>query len=183
MAARTLEPTHEATPYALFDTVVGTCAVAWGERGLKRVDLPEANAKGMRRRLGEALGVIEPREPPAEVQRAMRAIELHLAGKPAALDRIALDMHELSPFAQKVYRALREVDAGQTVSYGQLARRVGSPGAARAVGRAMATNPFPIVIPCHRVLAGGGKAGGFSAHGGLSTKARLLAIEGVQLAD
>jgi methylated-DNA-[protein]-cysteine S-methyltransferase len=83
----------------------------------------------------------------------------------------------VTPFSVRVYEAARRVPPGCTVSYGELARAAGSPGAARAVGRAMATNPFPIVIPCHRVLASGGKAGGFSAYGGVATKDRLLAIE------
>jgi methylated-DNA-[protein]-cysteine S-methyltransferase len=178
--AKSSEPV-DPIPYALFDTAVGTCAVAWGADGLRRVDLPEASPAATTRRLHAALGGVVAEQPPAEVRRAMRAITRHLEGKSAALDRIPLDMAGLSPFSQKVYRALRRVGRGHTVSYGELARSIGTPGAARAVGRAMASNPFPIVVPCHRVLAGGGKAGGFSAHGGLSTKARLLAIEGVEL--
>ncbi|AKU92473.1 Methylated-DNA--protein-cysteine methyltransferase [Vulgatibacter incomptus] len=102
----------------------------------------------------------------------------HLDGRPQDFTRVPLDLSNVSPFAAKVYLALRQVPAGSTVSYGELAREVGSPGAARAVGRAMATNPVPILVPCQRVLAAAGKPGGFSAYGGVLTKERMLALEG-----
>ncbi|HZP27547.1 MAG TPA: MGMT family protein, partial [Acidimicrobiia bacterium] len=91
------------------------------------------------------------------------------------------DMHGIPRFHQRVYEAARAVPVGTTVTYGELAARVGSPASARAVGQAMAANPFPIVVPCHRVLSAGGRLGGFSATGGLATKRRMLAIEGVVL--
>jgi methylated-DNA-[protein]-cysteine S-methyltransferase len=94
---------------------------------------------------------------------------------------VALDLTGVSPFHAQVYDAARAIAWGQTASYGELARRVGAPGAARAVGQAMGRNPVPIIIPCHRVLASGHKLGGFSAFGGAGTKQRLLALEGVSL--
>ncbi|MCA9621563.1 MAG: methylated-DNA--[protein]-cysteine S-methyltransferase [Myxococcales bacterium] len=98
------------------------------------------------------------------------------------LAAVPVDLAAVSPFARRVYTALRDVPPGSTVSYGELARRAGSPGGARAIGRTMAQNPIPLVIPCHRVLAAGGKPGGFSAPGGVATKEKLLALEGLALA-
>jgi methylated-DNA-[protein]-cysteine S-methyltransferase len=109
-------------------------------------------------------------------------VQRHLAGAPQDLSGAAVDLAGLPPFATRVYRALRRVGPGQTVSYGELARRAGSPRAARAVGQAMARNPLALIVPCHRVLGSQGEPGGFSAAGGTKTKARLLRIEGVTLA-
>ncbi len=92
-------------------------------------------------------------------------------------------LENVSPFHRKVYNALCKVPAGKTITYAELARRAGSPGAARAVGTAMAKNPFPVVIPCHRVVAGNGKLGGYSGRGGVATKKALLALEGVSLPE
>lgn len=99
-------------------------------------------------------------------------------GEAADLSAAVLDMDGIAPFHRRVYEAARTVPPGVTVSYGALAERTGAPGAARAVGQALAKNPFALVVPCHRVLGATGKLGGFSAHGGLATKRRLLAIEG-----
>jgi methylated-DNA-[protein]-cysteine S-methyltransferase len=114
---------------------------------------------------------------------AIEAVQAHLANRieGTGLDAIALDARGLPPFHAVVYEALRRVPSGATVSYGELAARVGSPGASRAVGQAVGKNPWPVVVPCHRVLAVGGRPGGFSAPGGVETKRRLLAIEGVTL--
>ena len=92
-----------------------------------------------------------------------------------------LDLSSLNPFAKKVLRALARVPYGRTITYGQLAKRVGSGDAARAVGNVMAQNPVPIIVPCHRVVASGGSLGGFSAPGGLALKRRLLSLESVDL--
>ena len=89
----------------------------------------------------------------------------------------------IEPFESGVYAAARAIPWGQTVSYGELARQTSSPGAARAVGQALSRNPVPIIIPCHRILAKGNRIGGFSAHGGTFAKERLLALEGVRIAD
>src|SRR5207245_8475160 len=96
------------------------------------------------------------------------------------LSVIVLDMERVSPFHRRVYEAARAIPAGATLSYGDVATRLGAPGAARAVGQALGRNPFAIVVPCHRVLAAGGKVGGFSANGGITAKLRLLSIEGAQ---
>ena len=86
-------------------------------------------------------------------------------------------MEGVPPFHRRVYEAAREIPPGDTLSYGAIANRIGSPGSARAVGQALGRNPFAIVVPCHRVVAANGKLGGFSANGGVTTKANLLALE------
>jgi len=119
--------------------------------------------------------------PPPEVQCVIDRIVALLRGEPSDLSAIVIDMDQLPAFHRRVYEAARTIPPGMTLSYGDIAARVGAPGAARAVGQALGRNPFPIVVPCHRVLAAGGKIGGFSAQGGIATKHRMLAIEGAQL--
>src|SRR4029453_17011519 len=93
------------------------------------------------------------------------------------LSHVALDMEQVPAFERRVYEAARRIPAGKTLSYGEIAGQLGVPGSARAVGRALGRNPFAIVVPCHRVVAAGGKLGGFSASGGVHTKRRMLEIE------
>ncbi len=167
--------------YTLFDTPLGTCAVAWSERGIAGLQLPEAGPDETAARLVERTGEAARAKAPRWVAEAIRLVTRHLEGKPQALAGIRLDLGALPPFHRKVCEAARSVEPGRTVTYGELAALAGSPGAARAVGQAMATNRFPVVVPCHRVVAAGGRPGGFSAAGGLTTKERLLALEGVAL--
>jgi methylated-DNA-[protein]-cysteine S-methyltransferase len=168
--------------FTTFRTSLGICALAWSDRGLLRVQLPEENpAATVRRLLGQQAGA-RAAHPPAWVREAARQIALHLEGKETDFSCLPLDLEGVAPFHRQVYDLARTLRRGQTMTYGELARRLGSPGAARAVGQAMACNPLPIVIPCHRLLAAGGKLGGFSAFGGVATKARLLELEGVLLA-
>lgn len=164
--------------FALFDTPVGPCGVAWAERGLMGVQLPEASEARTRRRMLRRFPGAREAVPPPEVRRALHAIRALLRGESRDLSGIALDMRGLPPFRRRVYTAARAIPPGATRSYGELAASLGAPGSARAVGRALGCNPFPIVVPCHRVLAAGGRAGGFSAAGGVATKLRLLALEG-----
>ncbi len=163
--------------FALFDTAVGRCGIAWGERGVSCVCLPEARPAQTRASLMRRFpGALESPPPPA-VQRAMDRIITLLRGEAADLNQIELDMADVPPFHRRVYDHARAIPSGSTLSYGQLAAQAGSPGAARAVGRALGKNPFAIVVPCHRVLAAGGKIGGFSASGGLEIKRKMLQIE------
>ncbi len=169
-------------PWTLFDSSLGTCGVAWSDKGLTWVQLPERTAEATRARLltkAPAAGDrVTPEAIPAWVAEAIALAREHLAGRPQDLSAVPLDLSGISPFVANVYRALQKVPPGKTVTYGELARIVGSAGAARAIGRAMATNPVPLFVPCHRVLAAGRKPGGFSAYGGILTKERLLALEG-----
>jgi methylated-DNA-[protein]-cysteine S-methyltransferase len=165
-----------AIGHALFSTELGVCGVAWSEGGVVALQLPEADGERARERLLRRAPSPE-LQPSAAAQGAIEGVRALLAGEPRDLRDVELDMSGVSPFERRVYEALREVGPGETVTYGELARRVGEPGAAQAVGRAMARNPFAPVTPCHRVLAADGKAGGFSGPGGVSTKMRLLTLE------
>lgn len=168
-----------AAHYHLFDTYFGTCAIAWNEAGLTRVQLPEATPAAteacMRRGGAERCEA----SPPEYAAAAVGALQHYFADAGDDLSALQLDFGIVTDFNAAIYRALRAVPRGETVTYGDLAKQVGSPGAARAVGMAMGRNPWPVIVPCHRVLASGQKMGGFSAPGGTVTKERLLALEGV----
>ena len=167
----------EAASFALFDTALGRCAIAWRGDAVIGFALPgiseeATSAQLIRRHPGAVVA-----EPSEVIARAIIAVRRLLAGERTDLSFIKVDLAGAAAFEGAVYEALRSVGPGDTVTYGVLAERAGSPGAARAVGMAMGRNPIPVIIPCHRVLAGGGKSGGFSAPGGVNTKFRLLQIE------
>jgi O-6-methylguanine DNA methyltransferase len=163
--------------YTLFDTPLGRCGIAWGPRGIVAVQLPDASESATRAKLLARHGDAQPASPPPEVQRAIDGINALLRGKADDLASIALDMTDVPPFHRRVYEAVRAIPTGASLSYGEVAAKAEAPGAARAVGQAMRRNPFSILVPCHRVFAAGGKIGGYSAHGGLATKLRLLSME------
>ena len=163
--------------FTLFDTPLGRCAIAWGQRGVVGLQLPEARESSTRARIRQRFPEAVEATPPREVKRAIDAVAALLGGRKADLSKLVLDMDGVSPFHRRVYEAARDIPAGQTLSYGEVAARLGSPNSARAVGQALGRNPFPIVVPCHRVLAAGGKAGGFTAEGGVDTKMRMLEME------
>jgi methylated-DNA-[protein]-cysteine S-methyltransferase len=146
-----------------FETAIGTCGVRWSAAGLTGVSLPVAPA-----------GVDAA---PPFVLEAVRRIVALLAGEHDDLRDVPLDLSGIDDFRRRVYAATREVGPGSVATYGEIARAAGDPGAARAVGAALGSNPFPIVVPCHRVLASTGALHGFSAPGGIATKRRMLEIE------
>ena len=166
--------------YALFETAIGHCGIAWGECGLTGVQLPGRDEAATRARMGRRFPRSREAVAPPPVQQAMAAIVALLRGvptEPVDLSNLVLDMDGVPAFHQRVYEVARRIAPGQTTTYGEIARQLGDPGAARAVGQALGSNPFAPVVPCHRVLAAAGRAGGFSATGGLATKLRLLLIE------
>jgi len=167
---------------ALFPTALGSCGIAWNMRGITSVQLPEGDELATRARLVRRSPDSSEVPPPPEIRVVIDRIARLLAGSAVTFDDVSLDMSGVPPFHQRVYELARTIPAGTTLSYGDLARRLGDPGAARAVGQALARNPFAPIVPCHRVLGARGASGGFSAHGGLATKRRLLALEGVSLA-
>jgi O-6-methylguanine DNA methyltransferase len=164
--------------FTLFDTAIGRCAIAWGPRGVVGVQLPGANEPKTRARVLQRFPRAREAAPPSEVEHARDSIVAYLRGEPGELSCVPLDMDIVPPFHRRVYEAARSIPRGATMTYGALAARIGAAGSARAVGQALARNPFAIIVPCHRVVAAGGKIGGFSANGGVLTKTRLLAIEG-----
>jgi methylated-DNA-[protein]-cysteine S-methyltransferase len=176
---RTKPPRHES--YCLFDTAIGPCGVAWSERGLTSLQLPEADRGATEERLRAASGSHRPDRPPPTIAQVIAAIQRYLTGAMVDFSLVALDLTDVGPFDRRVYEAARGVGWGQTASYGELARRAGSAGAARAVGQALSRNPIAIIIPCHRIVASGNRVGGFSAFGGPCAKERLLSLEGVQV--
>jgi methylated-DNA-[protein]-cysteine S-methyltransferase len=164
--------------FTLFDTALGRCGIAWGERGIAAVELPGRDDAATRRRLRRAVPGATELQPPADVAAAIDAIASLFAGEPEDLSSVVLDLDDVPEFDLRVYECARAIPPGETRSYGEIATRLGEPGAAQAVGRALARNPVPIVVPCHRVLAANGALHGFSAPGGLETKRRMLALEG-----
>jgi methylated-DNA-[protein]-cysteine S-methyltransferase len=163
--------------FALFDTALGRCGLAWRGGSVVAFALPAASDADTAAQLRRRHPGAAPAEPPLQIAAAIAEVQRLLAGETADLSSVPVDLSGVPPFEQRVYALLREVGPGATITYGELAERAGSPGAARAVGAAMGRNPVPVIIPCHRVLAGGGRSGGFSAPGGVTTKFRLLEIE------
>lgn len=167
--------------FCLFETALGACGIAWGERALLGVQLPEENEAAGRRRMRRRFPQLPETFPPDWVQAAMVRIQALLAGQHDDLADIPLEMEGVPPFNQRVYEIARAIPPGRTLTYGEVAARMGEPGAARAVGQALGHNPFAPVVPCHRVLAARSGGGGFSAEGGVATKLRMLQIEKAQL--
>jgi methylated-DNA-[protein]-cysteine S-methyltransferase len=163
--------------YAVIDTAIGACAVAWGPVGITGVQLPEGDAEKTRGRLLHHHPDATEQAPPPDIAAAIAAITALLEGEHVDLSAIALDTTRVPPFARRVYEVARTIPPAETLTYGAIAERIGAPGEARAVGQALGHNPFPLIVPCHRVVAAGGKTGGFSARGGVATKLRLLEIE------
>jgi len=166
--------------FALFNTPLGSCGIAWNDVGIVGINLPEKSDAALRARLAARFATGSESMPPAKIKRIMKQIEQLLSGKSVDLSTAPLDMTGAPEFHQRVYKLMLKIPPGQTLSYGEVAAQLGKPGAARAVGQAMGRNPFPIIVPCHRVLAANGKLGGFTANGGVDTKQRMLQIEGVQ---
>lgn len=166
--------------FTFFDTVLGRCGIAWSERGVVGVQLPESREVQTRSRLLKQFPHATEAPPPPGIQLALDGIAALLRGEVSDLSTIALDMNRVPPFHCRVYAAARNIPPGLTRSYGEIAAKLGAPGSARAVGQALGRNPFAIIVPCHRVLAAGGKVGGFSANGGIATKLRMLSIEAAQ---
>jgi methylated-DNA-[protein]-cysteine S-methyltransferase len=166
-----------AAGFCLFDTAIGACAVAWGDLGLVRVQLPEADAEATRRRLHRELPGVPEIAPTPPVQSVIERVQALLEGSGDSLEDVMLDMSDVPDFNQRVYEVARAIPPGRTLTYGEVARELGEPGAARAVGQALGHNPFAPIVPCHRVLAARNASGGFSAEGGVATKLRMLQIE------
>jgi len=164
--------------FAIFETSIGACGIVWGPRGINAVQLPMGDEKKTRSRIAQRYGNIPEALPPAAVQRAIDGMVELLEGKPNDLKEVVLDLDGVPDFNRSVYEITRAIPPGQTMTYGDIAKRVGGVELSRDVGQALGRNPCPIVVPCHRVLAAGGKPGGFSANGGVSTKLKMLAIEG-----
>ena len=166
--------------FALFETAIGWCGIAWSARGVAAVQLPGRSEAATRDRLLRRVPAARDGAPPAQVQRAIDDIVALLGGERRDLSHVTIDTGTVPDFHRRVYDAARRIPAGATLSYGEVAERLGDRNLARDVAEALSQNPCPIIVPCHRILAAGGKPGGFSGPGGVATKLRLLTIEGAQ---
>jgi methylated-DNA-[protein]-cysteine S-methyltransferase len=172
-----------AIGFELFHTPIGPCAMLWSERGVRGLHLPGASAEAMRARLQQRHpGAHEGVAPPAVREAIVRVIGL-LDGSADDLADIVLDLDDQPDFNRRVYELARGIAPGRTRTYGEVAQQLGDVAAARAVGAALGSNPIAIIVPCHRVLAAGGRSGGFSAPGGVDTKLKLLEIEQARIGD
>ena len=170
------------TQYALFDTAIGFAGIAWGEAGLVGVHLPESDCEASRRSFLRRFPGMGEAEVPAGLAPVVADIRALMRGEKPDLRKAPLDLSCTPAFHTRVYEITRAIPPGETLTYGEIAVRLGDRLLAREVGQALGKNPWPIVVPCHRVTAAGGKPGGFSARGGVNTKLKLLGIEGAQAA-
>jgi methylated-DNA-[protein]-cysteine S-methyltransferase len=177
-------PEHNST-YTLIETAIGWIGIAWSEAGLTRLQLPERSEAATERRLLATIVGSAPQrlagDPPAEIAAVIDALRRYAAGEPVDFSGVRVDLAGVDQFRLAIYDAARKLGFGDTTTYGGLAASAGHAGLARETGQALGSNPIPVVIPCHRILAAGGKIGGFSARGGSATKERLLAMEGVRV--
>src|SRR3979409_2290398 len=164
--------------FTLFDTAIGRCGIAWNERGIVAAQLPGTDEAKARARLLRRCPQAREEAPPPAVRHVIDRIVALLAGEAADLSDVALDMEGVPPFNRRVYAIARTIPPGQTLTYSEISARRAAPAEGRAGGQGVGENPFPPGVPCHRVVAAGGKTGGFSAPGGVDTKLRLLALEG-----
>ncbi|RWA76180.1 methylated-DNA--[protein]-cysteine S-methyltransferase [Mesorhizobium sp.] len=167
--------------HAVLETVIGFMGIAWSEKGLIRLCLPERSREAVERRLFRHGGVSSATEQPQWVVELIASIKAYAAGEDVDFSGVAVDLDGVDDFRLAIYDAARELGFGETTTYGELAKRAGHAGLARETGAALGANPVPLVIPCHRILAAGGKIGGFSAPGGSATKEKMLAMEGVRV--
>lgn len=168
--------------YFIFETAAGFCGIAWNAVGITRFQLPTRAAEATERLLLRRLPAGEASQPTPEIQETVAAVRRYFEGEEIDFSGFAVDVEGQDAFFQRIYAATRALHWGQTTTYGALAKDLGAgPEAARDVGQAMAKNPVALIIPCHRVLAAGGKIGGFSAPGGSNTKLHMLELEGVHL--
>jgi methylated-DNA-[protein]-cysteine S-methyltransferase len=163
--------------YALFPTAIGDCAVAWNDAGLTGVWFPAATRVALQRRLRQRCAGATETAPSGDIAAIVAAIGCLLAGEHVGFDAARLDLAGLDEFDRRVYEVTSAIAAGHVLTYGDVAARVGGGASAREVGQSLGRNRWPIVVPCHRVVAAGKGLGGFSAPGGTATKRRLLTIE------
>jgi len=168
--------------YQVFETAGGFAAIAWNDAGITRFRLPEGSAAAAERAVLKRLPDAAPGDPPQDIALIIDAARRYFDGEEVDFSTARLHLGAQQPLFEKIYERVRKLGWGETTTYGAVAKALGEgPEVARDVGQAMAANPIPLIIPCHRVLAAGGKIGGFSAPGGSDSKMKMLAIEGVDL--
>jgi methylated-DNA-[protein]-cysteine S-methyltransferase len=171
---------RERQSYDVFETARGFVAIAWSASGITSLRLPVGSPAAAERALSRRVAHAVRATPSAEVAAVIDAATRYFAGERVDFSGVAVDLGAQDPFFARVYALVRKLAWGETTTYGAIAKELGAgPEAARDVGKAMAANPVPLIVPCHRVLAAGGKIGGFSAPGGSDTKLRMLELEGI----
>lgn len=168
----------KARGFSVFETAIGYCGIAWTDEAIAGAQLPERDERATRGRMQRRFPGVPEAAPPEHALEAMDAIRALLSGEPRDLSGVVLEMDGVPEFDARVYDVARAIAPGTTLTYGDVAARLGDPGAARAVGRALGSNPFAPIVPCHRVVAADGKMHGFSAPGGVAVKLRMLRNEG-----
>jgi len=168
--------------YTLFPTAIGECCIAWRGDLVIAASLPETTPAATAARIVKRTGATKAVPPPI-IERAIQSITALLEGEKTDLSYIACDLGEVGEFAQKVYAITCEIPAGETLTYGDVALRLGNKHFSQRVGQALGRNPIPIIVPCHRVVGANGKLTGFSAPGGTQTKLKMLEIEGAQIGE
>ncbi len=175
-----MQPTSH---YLIFETAFGFCGMAWNGAGVSRFQLPFRDAGATERALLRRQPDLTPDSPSTEVSETITAVQRYFDGQRIDFSGVPVDLNGQDALSRRIYAATRRLSWGEATTYGTLAKALGAgPEVARDVGQAMAHNPVPLIIPCHRVLAAGGKVGGFSAPGGSAAKARMLQLEGVRVA-
>jgi len=163
--------------FAIFETALGPCGIVWTSRGIAGVNLPEGSEEKTRARLKKRFPEAEEAAPAADIQKIIGEVIALIAGEKIDFSHVTLDHAPLPEFSQRVYEIVRTIPIGHTLTYGDIAKKLGDVSLSREVGQAMGRNPTPVIMPCHRVVAASGKTGGFSAPGGVDTKMKLLSIE------
>jgi methylated-DNA-[protein]-cysteine S-methyltransferase len=164
--------------YSIFDTAIGRCGIAWSQSGIVGVQLPEAREIDTRRRLFQLYPEARETRPTPNVEAAIDGIVALLHGETSNFAGVSLDLSGIHVFDQRVYQVAQRIPRGETLTYNEVASRMGTPSAVRSVAQAISRNPFVVIVPCHRVLEAGSYADRMSPHGGLISKRRLLSIEG-----
>ena len=173
----------DAVGYALFPTALGACGLAWSLEAVVGALLPEADEAALRGRFSRRHPKAIEAEPRGFAAAAILGVQRLLAGEAVDLTDTPLDFGAAPDLHRRIYAVVRAIPPGRTLTYGEVARAVGEPRGAQAVGQAMGRNPIPILMPCHRVVAADGRLGGFTAPGGVATKRRILDLEGVTSTD
>jgi methylated-DNA-[protein]-cysteine S-methyltransferase len=167
-----------AHSFTLFDTPIGTCGLVWKDETVVGLRLPEASPAAARGRIKRRWADTEEQVPTPAMQQIIDRVLALLDGDAVDLSLVPLDFCDAPEFHRRAYEIARTIPPGKTMTYGEIAKRLGAPHESREVGQAMGKNPIAIIMPCHRVLGADGKMGGFSANGGVATKRRILEIEG-----
>lgn len=175
-------PGQASARFSLFNTAIGKCGIAWQGELVVATQLPERDAVETAQQLAARTGAVED-EPPVHVQTTVAAIRRLLDGVSTDLQNVACDFSRSNSFATDVYSIARSIPYGETRTYGEIAIELGNRLYAQQVGQALGRNPLPIIVPCHRVLGANHRLTGFSAHGGIETKRKMLAIEGTLMAQ